>query len=230
MSLRALADTLLAVFFAPPCAVCNGVLERPLDGAVCPACWAALQPRPSPFSLRTVSCASAIGPYEATLRDVIHALKYDGRRSIAPRLSALMARYGSDVLRDADLAIPVPLHRRRQRQRGFNQADDLARALGLPVARVLRRVRATQPQVELPAEKRRDNVRDAFAIARARWSTTGRNLSTVTGRVVVLVDDVATTGATLDACAQVLKIAGAKEVRALTAARVAHAPPQRRRP
>jgi ComF family protein len=211
VSLRAVADRLLSLLLAPPCAVCGRVLTQPLAGAVCEDCWTSIDAHTSHFFLRAVSEARAIGAYEATLRDVIHALKYDGRRSIAPRLSALMAEHGADVLRGADIVVPVPLHASRRRQRGFNQAEDLARGLGLPVLNALRRVRATQPQVELPAEARKENVKHAFALRRP----------SIQGTIVVLVDDVATTGATLDACAKVLTKAGARDVRALTAARVA---------
>jgi ComF family protein len=139
-------------------------------------------------------------------------LKYEGRRSIAPPLGALMRSCGAELLSGADVLVPVPLHPRRERARGFNQADALARQLGLPVAPLLRRVRFTAPQIELPADARHQNVRDAFALIPDPRSPIPD--------VVVLVDDVATTGATIEACAKMLKRGGAKEVRALTAARV----------
>jgi ComF family protein len=217
MGLRVIADSILTVLLAPPCAICGCVLSRPLDGAVCDDCWASIRAIPASFCPAAISRGQAIGQYEGTLRDLIHALKYDGRRSIAPRLSRLMAHYGRDVLSGAHAAIPVPLHRRRLRQRGFNQAEDLARGLGVPVKRVLERVRATTPQVDLPAEFRRANVRDAFSV---RHRVLGRPDCSLQGQIVVLVDDVATTGATLEACARALKTAGVTEVRALTAARV----------
>jgi ComF family protein len=226
MFLRRVADTLLAALLAPPCAVCGRVIERPLDGAVCDVCWAAVSPHALPFFLPHIAHAQAIGPYEATLRDVLQALKYDRRRSIAPRLSRMMAAHGQHLLSDADVVVPVPLHSRRLRQRGFNQAEDLARGLGTPVANLLRRVRATTPQVDLPAERRRDNVRDAFAV-RPRLGLSGRTITTPA--LVVLIDDVATTGATLEACARALKGAGVAEVRALTAARAAPGRHQTRR-
>ena len=123
-----------------------------------------------------------------------------------------MRERGADMLDGAACAIPVPLHPSRRRHRGFNQAADLARQMRIPVATALRRVRATPTQTGLPAGRRHRNVRDAFAATRAAGA--------LTGAVVVLIDDVSTTGATLDACAGVLKRAGIAEVRALTAARV----------
>jgi ComF family protein len=135
-----------------------------------------------------------------------------------------MAAAGASLLADADIVVPVPLHRRRLRQRGFNQADDLARGLGRPIVRALRRSRPTRAQVELPAAERQSNVAGAFSLAHRR------SASHITGSTVVLIDDVATTGATLEACAVVLRSAGAREMRALTAARVATPPPPRRSP
>jgi len=126
---------------------------------------------------------------------------------------------GSDVLAEVDCLVPVPLHWRRERQRGFNQAREIARHLGPPVIGALVRRRATRPQVELAADRRRMNVADAFAARRA-WF---RGFE-VRGKQVLLVDDVSTTGATLEACAAVLRDAGALEVHALTAARVVTRP------
>lgn len=251
MTLRGLANLALAHLFAPPCAACGGPIPRPLDGAVCETCWSRLAvfapplcavcgiPLPSwrAATVAAMQCPrcrrrpgmlhrlAAIGPYDGTLRDVVHALKYDGRRSIASALSARMRRAGSELLEDAALAVPVPLHGRRHWQRGFNQADLLAEGLGLPVGRLLRRVRATPPQAALPAAARRRNVHGAFDLSPgAVVLATGRRTARLDGLVLVLVDDVCTTGATLEACARVLTEAGAAQVRAITAARVVTAP------
>jgi len=184
---------------------------RDLDPGLCSRC------RRAPAS--PLSAARAAGEYAGALRQLVHALKYDGRVSLAPRLAALMRERGREALDGASIVVPVPLHWRRRWQRGFNQAEALAEALGLPVCRALVRRRPTRPQFGLPAARRHRNVRGAFQPCRHRGRKGARRLD---GAVVVLVDDVATTGATLRACAEVLKGMGAREVRALTAAR-AHA-------
>ncbi len=244
--MRALADSLIAVILAPLCAACNAPLDAPTRGPVCDTCWSGIRPFTPPvcnhcgdplpswrhLSLDHAVCprcrrapsaltaVRAIGPYEGALRSIVHALKYDGRRSVAPRLGALMRTSAGDLLHDVDVVIPVPLHWRRKQRRGFNQAEDLARSMSVPLMKALKRVRATPSQTDLPAAQRHANVRGAF---RLRWRVR------VSGLRVVLVDDVCTTGATLEACARVLREAGAADVRAVTAARVASPPPGSRR-
>ena len=241
-------DALLAVLLAPDCAVCRTALDAPTRGPVCPACWRRV-PRltppvcdgcgdplpegvaPAPRCRRCrrphalIRRRRAVGPYEGVLRRLVHVLKYEQRLALARPLGRLMRRAGAGMLADADCSVPVPLHPRRQRARGFNQAAELAARLGLPVVGALRRTRATAPQTALPAAERRRNVRGAFAPAR-RFGIFGirPGRAAVEGACVVLVDDVTTTGATLDACARVLRRAGAREVRALTLARVVRGP------
>jgi predicted amidophosphoribosyltransferase len=140
-----------------------------------------------------------------------------------------MREAGRDVLAGAGAAVPVPLHWFRRRQRGFNQAALLAAGLGLPVCHALRRSRRTRAQAGLPAGERHVNVSGAFSLAwRCRWPRLRRLAGgaprRLDGLVVVLVDDVSTTGATRDACARVLLDAGVREVRLLTVARVAGRP------
>jgi ComF family protein len=235
---RLATDAVLAVVLAPDCAACNEPLNHPTRGPVCERCWQSIAPLTPPLcdrcgdplptwrlisvplaccprcrrSRRVVDRARAIGAYDGTLRTIVHALKYEGRRSLARSLGEMMRRRGADILDGALCAVPVPLHASRRRERGFNQAADLARNLGVPVIGALRRVRATATQTGLPAAQRHRNMRDAFAATPA----TAR----LVDAVVVLVDDVSTTGATLEACARVLKASGVREVRALTAARV----------
>jgi ComF family protein len=168
---------------------------------------------------RFVDPALAAGAYDGALRAIVHALQYDGRRSLAKPLAALMRSRCEELFRNADCLVPVPLHPSRRRARGFNQALDLARRLGadgLPVHQALRRVRATPTQTGLPAAQRHRNMRDAF--------TSARLAPPLRGCVAVLVDDVSTTGATLEACARVLREMGVREVRAVTAARAVMPP------
>ncbi len=236
--LRTVSDAVVSVVVSPACASCDALLDQPTLGPVCPACWTSILPLTPPLcdrcgdplptwraislplalcprcrrTRRRVDRARAIGAYDGALRAVVHALKYEGRRSLARPLGAMMRMRGAEMLEGAACVIPVPLHASRRRERGFNQASDLARRLGPPVVMALKRVRATATQTSLPAAQRNRNVRDAFALTRRGGA--------VSGAIVVIVDDVSTTGATLEACARVLKEAGAVEVRALTAARV----------
>ena len=212
------ADALLAAVLAPRCAACSASLEHPTRGPVCEPCWSeveGLTALTGPAQASIESSRSA-GRYDGALRQIIQAFKYEGRRTLSVRLSAAMHEAGIDLLSDASCVVPVPLHAWRRVTRGFNQAADLARHLERPVLHALWRVKATAPQTGLTAAGRRRNVRDAFSMS-PLLSRRARERMLI-GRVVVLVDDVRTTGATLDACAQVLESAGAREVRALTAA------------
>ena len=249
-SSRSALDSLLTVLLAPACPLCQTLLDRPTRGLVCPACWDAV-PRLTPpvcdrcgdplpswrgISQQCVRCprcrrspsaldrGRAVGPYESTLRRLVHLFKYDRRHTLAAPLGTLMRQHGTDLLADADCVVPVPLHPRRRRARGFNQAAELAAHLGPPVVHALRRTVATPPQTGLPAAQRHGNVRGVFAPARTqqRWRGRGGRGGALQGACVVLVDDVATTGATLEACARVLRGCGVGEVRALTLARVVH--------
>lgn len=235
----ALLDAFLLVSLGAVCASCAGALETPTAGPVCDSCWRGIARLTPPVCRRcglplppwrvisneTATCARcrrsrravarlwSLGPYEGRLRDIVHALKYGRHRSVAARLSAMLRSEAVDVLAGADCVVPVPLHWSRQWTRGFNQSAELARGLGLPIVAGLAREQRTASQATLSAAGRRANVRDAFAPRR------GRAAARLAGSTVVLIDDVCTTGATLEACARVLLGAGAHEVRAITAAR-----------
>ena len=260
----ATANAVVRLFLAPDCVSCGHLLHRPLDGAVCPACWIAIPRLVAPFCARCgdvlpslesapdlcgrcqdrpplVTIARSAGQYSGPLRAMVHGLKYERRRALAAPLGRLMRDAGAAVLDGADAVVPVPLSWRRSLDRGFNQADDLARQLGPPVWRVLTRRRHGPPQAKLPADERFSNVEGAYATSLLRSirhsGLIGRSIAgdapilapPLTGRLVVLVDDVMTTGATLEACAQALVASGAREVRALTAARAVAGPAARSR-
>lgn len=245
--LLALSNAIVRVLLAPACPACGSGLARPVTDPVCEQCWAAVVPLMPPWCVRCrdamaddaeseamgwlcarcregpryFDAARSAGLHEGSLRELIHAFKYRRRRVLAEPLARLVAQAGHDVLSDADAVVPVPLHPWRSFERGFNQADDLARRLGPPVWRVLRRHRHGVPQAQLPADQRLANVTGAF---RHRGHPRGPAGHDVRGRNLVLVDDVMTTGATLDACSAVLLDAGARTVRALTVARAVSGP------
>jgi ComF family protein len=242
--LRGAADVVLAMLLAPHCAACDRVLAHPTAGPICRECWDAIVRLHPPLchacgdalpSWRILSIADgrcpacrrrgagsvnvgrSVGHYAGTLERIVRAHKYQGRRSVAERLGPLLRDAGQDLLRDAACAVPVPLHPFRRFTRGFNQAADLASTTCLPLVHALWRVRATPAQAGLRARVRRRNVAGAFRLS--AWLSTHTRQRYLAGRAVVLVDDVWTTGATLEACAQVLRAAGVREVRALTVAR-----------
>ena len=190
----------LPLIFPPACGRCG--LPTAFETPVCEAC------KNVDFAF-----ASACAPlrYEGVGKALVHALKYRAYTRIVERVAGPLilgaARRGGPF----DAVVPVPLHRSRRRERGFNQAELLARAvagrISAPLSDTLQAVRSTRDQVKLSAAERRTNVADAF-------SATDR----VRGRVL-LVDDVCTTGATTSACALALVRAGAEEVRAVTLCR-----------
>lgn len=231
-------DAILAVAWAPRCAACGEPLERPTEGIVCGSCWRRVRRIEAPpcelcgAGLPAAGGAASVcgdcrrtggprtarraaGVHAGALREIVHAFKYDGRRSLARPLARLVRDAAGDWLRAADVAVPVPLHPLRRWRRGFNQAHDLASHIGLPVVPALRRRRHTGRQVALSRSGRLGALENAFAPARIR----GRPAAdAIRRRSVVIVDDVITTGATVEACAAVLRRAGARNVRAVSAA------------
>ena len=165
--------------------------------------------------------ARAAVRYDETARTMVQAFKYGDRLDLAPAMGRWMVQAGQELLADANALIPVPLHWRRLWSRRFNQAATLARTIsqvsGVPVAyHALRRVRATRQQVGLTQAERAVNVQGAFRVRADRRHE-------IHGQRVVLVDDVLTSGATLDTCARILLRAGADNVDALVFARVVQA-------
>ncbi len=214
--------------------VCNTCLEQiqKIDGVTCSVCGNPIvsslaQNQEKPCCGECVSSeplfdkAVAYGPYDGGLRDLIHLLKYDGVRPAANVLGRMMSEAFLDLSPSFDdgepVIVPVPLHSSKLKQRGFNQSELIARAalkivpLGLINSEILRRTRPTETQTGLTREQRQRNIRGAFRVQH-------RNL--LSGKDILLVDDVFTTGTTVSECARVLRKAGARHVYVATVARV----------
>lgn len=243
----AAAQSLFATLFPSDCRLCKAPLVRisrlpvceeclqripPIGGQTCAVCGERLF-SPHFSSAAEAVCglcqrtgppfvkAAAYGSYDGELRGLIHLLKYDHIRPAAGVLGSMLAEVVEPLgggLTSA-LVVPVPLHASKLRQRGFNQAEEIARAalkhlsdgrLGLNTT-ALRRVRATESQTGLTPHQRRENVRGAFVVKAAQE---------IAERQVLLVDDVFTTGTTVSECARVLRRAGAARVLVATVARV----------
>ena len=237
-------DGALDLVFAPVCVACGAPVDtgeaerlvcrvcwlkcRPLPSPRCARCWAPVAPdrEPSPVcracdawpgTLRTVRSAFAMGMVP---RRLVHALKYRGWQAAAAPMAARMARveWPWDVEAEARLVVPVPVGAARRRERGYNQAELLARGFAARTGRtidpgILVRARETATQTALHPDERRANVARAFAVAAGRAGE-------LSGRHVLLVDDVWTTGATALACAEALLEAGARAASVVTFARV----------
>lgn len=224
----------LDLLLPPGCMACRAAVSEP--GTLCAACWSALTFITPPYCDRrgtpvfsgvavdsddvppAYDRARAAVLFCPVARDLVHGLKYSDRLELADPLAGLMARAGREVLEGADGLVPVPLHPLRLLRRRFNQSALLAlgieRRSGVPMrADLLVRRRATTPQVGLDREARARNVAGAFAVPEAARPE-------IEGRALVLVDDVRTTGATIDACAKALRRAGARRVDVLTFALV----------
>ena len=160
--------------------------------------------------------ARAVARFDGVMRNLIHGFKYSDRHEASEMLARLMGSAGAELIRDADILMPVPLHPKKLWTRRYNQAGILAQRIAeltdLPLdLSTLRRVKQTASQVGLNSQERRENVASAFAIRQGARKK-------VSGKRVLLIDDVITTGATLEGCAVVLKQAGAKGVDCLAVA------------
>ena len=237
-ALRGVGRVVLDAALPPLCPACR----RPVadDGGLCPGCWSQLSfitppycerlgipfaydPGPGVLSMQAIADppayqrARAAVRYDEIARTLVHALKYGDRLDLAPTLGRWMVQAGAPLLAEADALVPVPLHWRRLWWRRFNQsaalAEVIAARVNLPVAHALARVKATRQQVGLTASERALNVQGAFRVPEAARADVKR-------RRLVIVDDVLTSGATIDACSRVLLRAGAASVDVLVFARV----------
>ncbi len=229
----------LDMVLPPLCPACSAPVAG--HGGVCAGCWSRLQWIERPYCDRlglpfaydlgpgAVSAAAIADPppygraraaaiYDSVARDLVLSFKFHDRQEIAGLMGRWMVRAGQDILADADLLVPVPLHRRRLWWRRFNQSALLAEAIGhrtgvahAPAA--LARIRPTRQQVGLTGRERDANMRGAFRVS-------AETRQTLHDRRVVLVDDVITSGATIAACTRALLRAKARQVDVLAFARV----------
>jgi ComF family protein len=237
---RAAADTV----FPPACLNCRQSTASATGamGSLCATCWAQVRFIERPFCERlgtpfamdlgsdgllspeavanppVFARARAVAHFEdGPVRQLVHRLKYCDRMELAKPLGAWMARAGNELLVEADLLVPVPLHRRRLAARRFNQANSLAQVIsahcGVPVDPfVLARVKPTPSQVGLSRSQRALNMQGAFRVAEEMAAR-------VAGRTIVLIDDVMTSGSTVNAASRALLRGGAKRVDVLVFAR-----------
>jgi len=188
----------------------------------CPACLSKISFCEVPFVRLggfSLEGLIAVAYFQDPLKEAIHALKYDGVRELSKPLSELLIKHLKDERLQfikGSILIPMPLHKKRELQRGFNQAvllaEEIGKKLNLKILEnVLVKAKNTAPQMELKKEERRKNIKGAFAFVGDK--------KTVKGKIILLVDDVATTGSTLTECAKVLKRAGAKAIWGLVLAK-----------
>lgn len=234
-----LTGGVLDVILPPTCCVCQTRLTTHYN--LCAPCWLKIEfigpplcdrlglPLPYGGTEAVISAeaianppvynkARAAGIYTGTLKSLIHDFKFRDRQDVVPLLLRWLERAGDEFWLDAELLIPVPLHRYRILKRRFNQAAVLARSLSRRVDAawspdVLVRSRSTAQQVGLSPRQRQENVRGAFHVPSSKAHL-------VAGKSVILIDDVITTGATISECARALLLAGAKEVNVVVLAMV----------
>jgi len=240
-AMRAAMRATLDLALPPLCPACR----EPVAGqGLCPACWSKLSfiarpycerlgipfvydPGPGILSMEAIADppayhrARAAVRFDEISRALVHALKYGDRLDLAPMMGRWICHAGRELLAEADALVAVPLHWRRLWARRFNQSAMLAAAIsaesGVPVAAAaLKRVKPTAQQVGLSRTERAKNVQGAFRVPQ-------ESKAAVAGRRLILVDDVLTSGATVDACARALLRAGAANVDVLIFARVAEA-------
>lgn len=238
--LRQSARAVLDIIFPPLCMSCRKRVSDP--HALCPECWLGISfiegamcakcgmPFEADPGIETIcgpchasphafDCARSLFKYDDASKGLVLGLKHGDRLDHVPGLARWLGRCGAALVNDADVIVPVPLHRWRLWKRRYDQsallAEELSRQSGKPhKPLLLERTRPTASQGEMPSAKaRRRNVLGAFRVP-------ARHRSGIQGAKILLIDDVFTTGATLNACARALKRAGARKVDVLTVSRV----------
>lgn len=215
-------ELLLNFFFPLQCVSCGRLLAADNKGRVCGDCWSRIIYLNRPIDVRlSLEEIWSVAVYDGVLRELIHQFKYKEKKYLANPLGKLLVDFVEEYLEEEgfDYIIPIPLEKARQKKRGYNQAELLARVLGEAVNKpiltnLVKRRKKTKPQFGLNKEERFENLSGAFKISKSGKE----DVPTITGMTVLLLDDLATTGATLDECAKALKRAGVSEVYALVLA------------
>lgn len=239
MKLQHLLEPLLDLLFPERCRICNSQLVGEEEKAICRTCLADVKYLGVSVCRKCGSLiksgggegflcgeclrkppqwdqALSVVRYGAPVSVLLHRLKYSADTTVMPALQAILKPFVDSVELDCDCIIPVPLHRKRLKKRGLNQSIYLARLL-FPSAQdlislnTLTRVRYTQPQTGLDGQQRRLNLRGAFQLT---------DPATVSGKKVCIIDDVYTTGTTVNECSRIVRKAGALEIKVVTLARV----------
>jgi len=230
-------NIILNTIFPLKCEVCRQQLSLDAGARICPSCRRKILPIGDNFCRKCgkalqiatdfcVDCQGndtlyydsikAAGIYHGVLRETIHAFKYERRSCLGVDLGDIMLSsfHQHYSLNSLDQLVPVPLHKKQYRQRQYNQSEvlarNLSRATGIPVAAdTLARIRETRPQFTLNKQERASNIRNSFQVKNRAW---------LQGAKVLVIDDICTTGSTINECARILKQSGAKEVHGLVLA------------
>jgi competence protein ComFC len=239
-SLLDLKDDLLDFVYPQHCAICKKYLRRE-EKDICEVCWNSLVVLTDPFCPycksfveeektecsfckfagefsedHKISLVRSLGRFDDYYRELVHRFKYGKKIPLGKRLGQRLGETINDdsIFSKSDFLIPVPLHKSRYRERGFNQseiiAEEISKATGLPFLKdMLKRKKNTKDQTNLSPQQREENVRGAFVVTEPEM---------INGKKIILVDDVITTGATLSECARMLKQAGAEKILGMTIA------------
>ncbi|NIM03425.1 ComF family protein [bacterium] len=215
-------ELLLNFFFPLQCVICGRLLAADNKERICGDCWSRIIYLNRPIDIKlSLERIWSVAVYEGVLKELIHQFKYKERKYLASPLGKLLVDFVDEYLKEErfDYIVPIPLEKARQKKRGYNQAELLARVLGEAMNKpiltdLVERRKKTKPQFGLNREERFENLSGAFEISK----TGEEDIPTIAGKKILLLDDLTTTGATLDECARALRTAGVSEIYALVLA------------
>lgn len=243
LKFKKLINKFLDLIFSSKCKICDLQLDETRKSCICSSCWSKIELIKEPYCKKCgislysygtseicgkctndknhFSIARSIGIYDGTLREAIHLFKYKGKVSLANHFSELIRKqikkddFKNNLFEGVNYILAVPLHKKKLRKREYNQslilANIISKYTGIKLLKnCLIRVRTTLPQSQLPREQRFNNVKGVFDVV---------NKELIKNKIVILIDDVFTTGATINECSKILLKSGAKKARVLTLSR-----------